>query len=687
WAKAGLMLRQSTDPGSPYYAILATPGNGIVIQYRTTQGGGAQQSASTTGTVPTYLMVARSGSTFTAYTSSDGATWTAVAGSSVTMTISGTMMAGMAVTAHNGSAMGSATFDTVHIKTTAPPPPGCVTNWSCADIGNPTLAGSQAYNGGTWTIQGAGGDIWGASDQFHFVSQSLTADGSISAHVTSQTNSDPWAKAGVMLRQSSDPGSVYYAIFVTPANGIVMQYRSAQGGNTLQSASLAGTVPAYLRVARSGNTYTAYTSSDGATWTPLAGSSITLNMSGPVLAGMAVTSHNVGVLATDTFDTVSINTGQPCSSGWNCADIGSPALAGGQTQNGGTWTIQASGTDIFGTADQFHFVSQSLAANGHVSARIVSQTSPSSWAKAGVMLRQSNDPSSVYYAVFVTPGHGIVVQYRTAQGGGTHQITGFSGTVPTYLMVARSGNTYTAYTSSDGSTWTLVAGTSVTLTMSGSVMAGMAGTSHNPKVLGSATFDTVSISTSLPATCPGSWNCSDVGSPTLTGNQSLSGSTWTIQASGTDIFGPSDQFHFVSQSLAADGSVSAHVVSQQNTSGWAKSGVMLRQSTDPGSAYYAVFVTPANGIVVQYRTAQGGGTHQITGFSGTVPTYLMVARSGNTYTAYTSSDGSTWTPLAGSSATLTMNGAVLAGMAVTSHNAKVVGTVTFDAVNVSTTVP
>ncbi|MEO6891391.1 MAG: hypothetical protein ABI324_20585, partial [Ktedonobacteraceae bacterium] len=76
-----------------------------------------------------------------------------------------------------------------------------------------------------------------------------------------------------------------------------------------------------------------------------------------------------------------------------------------------------------------------------------------------------------------------------------------------------------------------------------------------------------------------------------------------------------------------------------------------------------------------------------TGFTGTVPAYLRVARSGNTYTAYTSSDGSTWTPLAGSSATLTMNGAVLAGMAVTSHNTKVVGTVTFDAVNVSTTVP
>nr|MDQ2716981.1 hypothetical protein [Chloroflexota bacterium] len=279
------------------------------------------------------------------------------------------------------------------------------------------------------------------------------------------------------------------------------------------------------------------------------------------------------------------------------------------------------------------------------------------------------------------------VQYRTAQGGGTHQSASFSGSAPIYLMVTRVGTTFTAYTSSDGSTWTLVAGSSVTLNMSGSVLAGMAFTSHNPKALGSATFDTVSISATLPSSCPGNWNCSDVGSPALAGNQLLNGGTWTIQAGGTDIFGAADQFHFVSQSLAADGSVSAHVVSQQKTSGWAKAGVMLRQSADPGSAYYAVFVTPTNGIIVQYRTAQGGGTHQSASFSGTVPTYLLVARSGNIYTAYTSSDGSTWTPLAGSSATLTTSGPVLAGIAVTSHNAKVLGSVTFDTVNISTTMP
>ncbi|HEX6477316.1 MAG TPA: hypothetical protein VF043_00620, partial [Ktedonobacteraceae bacterium] len=73
-----------------------------------------------------------------------------------------------------------------------------------------------------------------------------------------------------------------------------------------QSTSFTGTVPAYLKVTRSGSTYTTYTSSNGTTWTLVAGSSVTLNMSGSVLAGMAVTSHNTGALGTVTFDTVSV---------------------------------------------------------------------------------------------------------------------------------------------------------------------------------------------------------------------------------------------------------------------------------------------------------------------------------------------------------------------------------------------
>ena len=88
-------------------------------------------------------------------------------------------------------------------------------------------------------------------------------------------------------------------------DGISVQYRAAAGASAIQLVQLAGTVPAYLKVARAGTTFTANTSADGVTWTPVAGSVVTLaNLSGTLLAGLAVTSHNGGVLCTVTFDTV-----------------------------------------------------------------------------------------------------------------------------------------------------------------------------------------------------------------------------------------------------------------------------------------------------------------------------------------------------------------------------------------------
>ena len=361
--------------------------------------------------------------------------------------------------------MNTATFDSVNISTTVPSW-ACPSGWNCGDIGHPLLSGSELQNGNSLILQGAGNDIWNAADQFHFVWQTLAADGSVSAHIISQTNTSSWAKAGVMLRQSTDAASPYYAVLVTPGNGIIVQYRTTLGSNTQQPVAFLGTVPAYLMVARSGNTYTAYTSTDGITWTPVAGSNVTLNLSGPILAGLAVTSHNDGVVSDAAFDTVSIGT-LACPISWNCADIGSPAPAGSQSLSGNTWTIQGGGNDIWNAADQFHFVWQTLAADGSVSAHVLSQTNTSVWAKAGVMLRQSTDAGSPFYDIVVTPGNGITVQYRATQGASAQQLVDFTGTVPTYLMVTRTGSTYTAYTSTDGTIWTLVAGSNVTFNLSG----------------------------------------------------------------------------------------------------------------------------------------------------------------------------------------------------------------------------
>jgi hypothetical protein len=128
----------------------------------------------------------------------------------------------------------------------------------------------------------------------------------MSARIASQTNTSAWGKGGLMLRASTDPGSPYYAAFVTPSNGVAIQWRTAQGGTSSQVLTT-GTAPVYLQVSRTGTTYTASTSTDGVTWTPVPGSSQSLaNLSGALLRGFAVTSHNTGAGSTVALDTVSV---------------------------------------------------------------------------------------------------------------------------------------------------------------------------------------------------------------------------------------------------------------------------------------------------------------------------------------------------------------------------------------------
>ncbi len=181
----------------------------------------------------------------------------------------------------------------------------CPAGWSCADIGSPALVGSQSLSNGIWTVAGSGRDIGGTADQFHFVWQPLTGAGGIRAQALSQTNTNSRARAGVMLRASTDPSAPFYAVVVTPQRGLFVLKRATQGGGVSTVVNPAGTVPVYLQVARAGDVFTAYTSSDGMTWTPIAGSSVTLNLTGTLLAGMAVTAHDVTKVSTATFGTVS----------------------------------------------------------------------------------------------------------------------------------------------------------------------------------------------------------------------------------------------------------------------------------------------------------------------------------------------------------------------------------------------
>jgi hypothetical protein len=180
------------------------------------------------------------------------------------------------------------------------------------DIGAVAAAGSYVGNGQAATILASGKDIFGRADEFHFAYRQLSGDGEIVARVVSVESTAGWAKAGVMIRASLDDDAINAMMAVTPGKGIEFQYRPETGGGT-RTPSPPGvsifpeeTAPAWVRLVRSGNQLTGFISNDGINWTPVPTGPIVLPLGTDVYVGLAVTSHNDGVLTTAQFDALTI---------------------------------------------------------------------------------------------------------------------------------------------------------------------------------------------------------------------------------------------------------------------------------------------------------------------------------------------------------------------------------------------
>jgi ketosteroid isomerase-like protein len=194
-----------------------------------------------------------------------------------------------------------------HMVLSAEPVPA-PDGWQSQDIG--TTGGSAAESDGTWTISADGTDIWGNSDQFHYVYRELTGDATITARVVDNgTGSNAWAKGGVMIRQSLDGDSinVFGAITGGEGDGGTFQWRSVQGDSSSHNCTLTGIAPPYyVRLVREGNTFTVFMSADGVEWAQQGTDPVTIEMTDPVLIGLAVTSHQDGEVRTFTFDNVRV---------------------------------------------------------------------------------------------------------------------------------------------------------------------------------------------------------------------------------------------------------------------------------------------------------------------------------------------------------------------------------------------
>jgi hypothetical protein len=217
--------------------------------------------------------------------------------------------------------------------------------WQNADLGTTGAAGSADYTAGTFTIRGAGADIWGTADAFQFVYRTLSGNGEIVARVATLQNTDPFAKAGVMIRETLSPGAKNAFTGVTFSNGVTFQVRTATGGTTTSARTTGFAAPYWVKLVRNGNTFTGFRSPNGTTWTQQ-GSPTTITMATNVFVGLAVTSHKSGTLNTATVDGVTFTSGADTTP----PTVSISAPAAGARVSGGAVTVSASASDNVGVA-------------------------------------------------------------------------------------------------------------------------------------------------------------------------------------------------------------------------------------------------------------------------------------------------------------------------------------------------
>ncbi len=227
----------------------------------------------------------------------------------------------------------------------------------------------------------------------------------------------------------------------------------------------------------------------------------------------------------------------------------------------GSFYLDGGGADVFGANDQFHYVYQTLAGDGTITARVRYQSNSSAWAKAGVMIKQSPTAGSTFVDALVAPdvspttpnvngigcdangclaplpsvnpamGYGARMQYSGSKSKTPASYPAGFTSPDKWIRLSRTGNLFMSWISSDGVNWTLIGSTTVSMT--GPVTIGLFDTSHNIGEDSTVAFDHVQVTAPAPpGPLPSPWTDTDVGSPAVAGSASYANGVFTVNGGG-----------------------------------------------------------------------------------------------------------------------------------------------------------
>lgn len=195
---------------------------------------------------------------------------------------------------------------------------------------------------------------------------------------------------------------------------------------------------------------------------------------------------------------LTLDTGSPAADGgssntlpvpWQSQDVGVVGVTGSAGFTNGTFTINGSGADIWGTADGFNYLFQSASGDCDIRTRVVNVADTSSGAKAGVMIRESLSENAAHASTVITPGKGAWFERRAGTGATTSRTSLPTIKAPYWVRVQRSGDNFTSWISRDGVSWLIVG--SAKIPMGTNVYIGLGVTSQNDGTLNTSSFDNV----------------------------------------------------------------------------------------------------------------------------------------------------------------------------------------------------
>lgn len=593
-------------------------------------------------------------------------------------------------------------------------------SWESADIGRVGQAGSAEVDAaGNWALSGSGADIWGAADGFHFVYLPWDGDVEIIARVLSVEKTDPWAKAGIMIRAELGESAPHAMVAMAPEKGPVFIRRLEAGGRSKDDAHQAmrlisrndsalfqqrGTAgvdqaigsltalptPRWIKLVRRGQVFTAYDSNDGVAWEWLG--TETLELPPSCYIGLAVTSHDASRLCRTAFDRVSVGRPDPASEmmaptgtgdGLRAAyypgmDLSGPSArridptvdfdwglgspAEGIGRNGFSVHWEAELEPRFTEPYAIHLISDDRAKlwlNGHL---LIDE-----WAE------HPETESTAIVELEAGKRYLLRVDHFEHRGRAMARLLWSSPSTPKQAIPSSQLYSETTDQDQDGlpDLWERTFGLNPDdPTDAGADVNGDGRSGLEEYWAG----DDPTLRPVVDGGLPVPWVGRDVGVTGLPGTADTTRDGLTLQASGHDIWANADAFHFVYQLWRGDVEVVARVVSQKASDPWAKAGIMLRESLRAEAQHAMLAARPEHGVAFLQRSRTAAVTSQEA--AEAEGPWLRLVRRGDRVSAFASGNGLNWQWVG--TVAIAFSEEIYVGVAVSSHDDSQLSTAVFD---------